>query len=171
MNSHLWEEFKVHKLSKNMRVERLIGENTSPERADKLREHTKWVLNMGNGSIEGPFKTVIDIPTNMMCVDAETPEEKVYDNFAEDYKDKERLLGCVSRTSTNDTLCERNFKLIDKKIPGDMRISYSRDECLEDDDKQMYGEHFLNRVNVSGLPPHRLPLKKEVVLILIKIAT
>ena len=50
----------------------MIGEDTSAERADKLRQHTKWLLKMGNGSIEGPFKTVIYIPTDMICADAGT---------------------------------------------------------------------------------------------------
>ena len=80
---------------------------------------------------------------------------------------REYLAERAIMSSTNDTIHERNFKFMEK-LPGNMEISYSRDSCVEDDDVTLYDAEFLNRVNVSGIPPHRLPLKKGACIILIK---
>ena len=55
-----------------------------------------------------------------------------------------------------------------ERIPGEMQISYSRDTCVDDDDKTMHEPEVLNRINSSGVPPHRLPLKIGAMIILIK---
>ena len=44
----------------------------------------------------------------------------------------------------------------------------SRDSCIESDDHCIYDPEHLNRINVSGIPPHRLALKKGACIILIK---
>ena len=54
------------------------------------------------------------------------------------------------------------------KLPGELIESFSVDSCIEDDDQAIYDESFLNRINTSGLPPHRLALKKSACIILIK---
>ena len=55
-----------------------------------------------------------------------------------------------------------------ERLPGDMHISYSRDKCIDDDHVSMHDKQTLNQVNVSGIPPHRLPLKVGALIILIK---
>ena len=42
------------------------------------------------------------------------------------------------------------------------------DECIDDDDKKIFHSPELNKVNASGVPPHRLPLKKDTCIILIR---
>ena len=59
------------------------------------------------------------------------------------------------------------FKFMER-IPGEMQISYSRDTCVDDDDKTMHEPEVLNRINSSGVPPHRLPLKIGAMIVLIK---
>ena len=49
-----------------------------------------------------------------------------------------------------------------------MTISCSIDECVEDDDKKRYDSDVLNKINASGIPPHRLALKKGACLIIIR---
>ena len=63
--------------------------------------------------------------------------------------------------TTNEIIQECNFRMIDR-IPnsGDLFISKSHDVCLDENDKTLYDAEILNKSNVSGLPPHRLPLKK-----------
>ena len=62
---------------------------------------------------------------------------------------------------------EKNFKFMEK-IPGEMKISYSRDTCVDDDDNVVHDPDILNRINGSGVPPHRLPLKVGAMIISIK---
>ena len=94
----------------------------------------------------------------MVCVDPDKLEEKVDADFQQNYTNFKYLTGRVI-DPTNDMIPKRNFKLIQNEIPGKMNISYNRDECVEDND-QMYKEDVLNKVKVSGIPPHQLPFKK-----------
>ena len=70
--------------------------------------------------------------------------------------------------TTNEIIQECNSQMIDR-IPnsGDLFISKSHDVCLDENDKTLYDAEILNKLNVSGLPPHCLPLKKNACIILI----
>ena len=46
----------------------------------------------------------------------------------------------------NDLINEKNFEYMEK-IPGEMKISYSRDTCDGDDDNVMHDSEILNRIN------------------------
>ena len=52
--------------------------------------------------------------------------------------------------------------------PGTPTIALSIDRCVEDDDEAIYDADFLNRINASGIPPHRLALNVGAVIILIR---
>ena len=54
--------------------------------------------------------------------------------------------------------------MVQDKMPGDMCISYSREECIEDDKTQIYNKDFLDKVNASSLPPHYLPPQEKILL-------
>ena len=165
INAEAWSQFTTHKLTKNMRVERLI--NSDQERTEHLRSHGEWLLKLGNGTLPTIFNDLIEVPQHMVCKGPEELEDKVYDDFERNMTNREYLAARSIMSSTNDTIHERNFKFMEK-LPGDMQISYSRDCCVEDNDTTLYDVEFLNRVNVSGLPPHRLPLKEGACIILIK---
>ena len=70
---------------------------------------------------------------------------------------------------TNDVIQQCNFDMI-RNLPNNhpFIISTSRDSCVEENDNTMYDSDFLNRVNVSGIAPHRLGLKVGACIILIK---
>ena len=55
-----------------------------------------------------------------------------------------------------------------ERIPGEMKISYSRDTCVEDDDNMMHEPEVLNRINGSDILPHQLPPKVGAMIIFIK---
>ena len=64
-------------------------------------------------------------------------------------------------STTNEIIQDLNFKMIER-IPdsGDLYISKSHDSCLDEKDVPLYDDEFLNKLNVSGLPPHQMPIKK-----------
>ena len=103
----------------------------------------------------------------MVCKKTSELEGKVYDNFSENMMNRDYLAQRAIMSSTNDTIHDRNYEFLNR-LPGEMEISYSRDSCVEDDDKTLFESEFLNKVNVSGLPPHRLALKVGACIILIK---
>ena len=125
------------------------------------------LLDLGNGKLPSILKDIIEVPTQMLCDSPEDIESRVYDDFETNMTNKEYLLQRSIMSSTNDTIHDRNYKFIDK-LPGQMQISYSRDSCVEENDYTLYEVEFLNRLNVSGLPPHRLPLKIGACIILIR---
>ena len=49
-----------------------------------------------------------------------------------------------------------------------MVISTSMDSCVEPDDMARYDTDFLNKINASGISPHRLALKVGACIILIR---
>ena len=103
----------------------------------------------------------------MVCQSPRELEEKVYENSNENMHDADYLFKRAIMSSTNDTIQERNYEFI-KRLPGEIEISLSRDSCVENDDQTLFEPEFLDRVNVSGIPPHRLALKKDACIILIK---
>ena len=166
INAEAWSQFTRHQLTRNMRVERIM--NINPHRCDILRKHAKWLLDLGNGTLPTTFlDDLIEIPNQMVCDGPEDLENKVYDNFETNMTNREYLAQRSIMSSTNDTIHEQNFKFMEK-LPGPMQISYSRDCCTEENDHTLYNVEFLNRVNVSGLPSHRLSLKVGACRILIQ---
>jgi hypothetical protein len=47
-------------------------------------------------------------------------------------------------------------------LPGQMVISNSIDSCVEEKDDVTYDAEVLNKINASGIPPHKLALKPVV---------
>ena len=148
-----------------MRVQKQIQKD--PTRADELRQHAEWLLSIGNGTAEMRTQNLIEIPQKMVCHTVEMLEDKVYDNFLQNYTNPKYLEDRAIMSCTNDTIQERNFEMV-KRLPGDLVVSKSRDTCMEPEHQVMYDSDVLNRTNTSGIPPHRLALKKGACIILIK---
>ena len=68
-----------------------------PERTDELKEYSKWLLQMGNGTLETKFKDLIEIPSQMVCESTTELESKVFDDFEanstnRDYLEKRAIM-------------------------------------------------------------------------------
>ena len=168
-SSDIWQHFRQISLTQNMRVKRLIQAN--PQRAAKLRQYANWLLQLGNGEVPSilPNNNIIEVPQSMVCDSRQALESSVYNEFRDNFNDEEYLLGRAVMSSTNEDTQECNIDMV-SKIPtiDPPMISLSRDECIEDEDKGKYDVEFLNRINESGLPPHRLVLKVGACIILIR---
>ncbi|XP_043700105.1 uncharacterized protein LOC122650788 [Telopea speciosissima] len=68
--------------------------------------------------------------------------------------------------SKNETVDKLNEKLIDQ-FPGDSVTYYSFDSTT-DDTQTNYPEEFLNSLVPNGLPPHKLVLKKNCLIMLLR---
>ena len=165
LNSSIWRQFEELSLHNNMRVQRMIDEY--PEREAELRQHEQWLLDIGTGEAQTAYDNIIEIPDRMVCTTQHELEENVYDNFKDNYNDTTYLRNRAIMSTTNNVIQQCNFDMINQ-IPGELVVSTSIDKCVEDNDTTLYDEAVLNKVNVSGIPPHRLALKVGACIILIK---
>ena len=62
INSNVWKHFTTLKLNRNMRVERLIQQNTSQERIDQLKDYSKWLLAIGDGKEPSAHQNTNSVP-------------------------------------------------------------------------------------------------------------
>ena len=75
---------------------------------------------------------------------------------------KRAILGCK-----NDLIQQRNNEMIEL-LPGDTFESISIDYCMNGDDNRNVDVNTLNSLEPSGLPPHRLLLKRNACVILMR---
>ena len=97
-NSYLWQYFRILTLTKNMRLQL---PNITNDKQKELFEFSNWILNIGNGTIEGiqdddnNDATWIKIPTKYIVNYDSNPIEKIadliYDNFLTNYSNIEYL--------------------------------------------------------------------------------
>jgi len=116
---------------------------------------------MGDGKLPSAVPNVpgiIEIPSQMVCKTPKEMEDKVFNNFLHNYNDPEYLKTRAIMSSTNDVIQQKNFEMVER-LPGEMIVSHSIDSCVEDSDVATFDAEILNKINASGIPPHRLALK------------
>ena len=166
--SSLWTQVTTLSLKENMRVKRIMGENPSIEREAKYTNHAKWLLSIGNGTLKPITSNIIEIPKQMVCEDSKELRNKVYDDFSNNYKNQEYLSNRAILSSINKTVQKANWNMVDKNIPGNLKICKSIDSCVEPEHEAIYDEDYLNLLDPSGMSPHLLPLKVNCVIMLIR---
>ena len=117
MSSDIWQHFKPLYLRQNMRVQRFLRLNPSPEKAQKLQEYSDWLLDLGDGKLPSAvphLPGVVEIPPQMVCGSKQELEDKVFDNFLLNYQDKEYLKTRAIMSSTNDVIQQLNFEMVEK---------------------------------------------------------
>ena len=169
-SSQLWPLCTTLKLTENMRVQRLIELNPTPENRDRLNAYSSWLLQMGNGTLASPLNpqdNIIQIPQHMVCNSVEEMINNVYDNFADNYNNIEYIRARAILTAKNSTVDHLNEEIV-RRLPGNTVISESIDTVVDEDTATNYPVELLNSIDISGMPPHILKLKKDCVIILMR---
>ena len=170
--SSLWKYFKVMKLTENMRIKR-SGNNPM------LIEFDKWLLQVGDGNIE-PIEEderYVKLPDHL-CTEIEDnydtmKDEAIYFVFGNiklrsekndwhDYVSTRAILA-----PRNDAVNELNYACLDQ-LPGEEVIISSIDTTTNADDSAQYPTEYINSLETSGVPPHKLRLKKGCVVMLLR---
>ncbi len=170
INSEAWEHFTSLRLRQNMRVQRILNQDPSPEKAVRLQQYSEWLLLLGEGKLPScvpGIPGIIEIPDEMVCTTQHQLEEKVFDNFLLNYLNPQYLHTRAIMSSTNDIIQQRNFEIVER-MPGEMIVSHSIDTCVEEENVATCDAKVLNKINASGIAPHRLALKPGACVILIK---
>ena len=172
--SYLWKFFTVMELKENMRV-RASGDPS-------LEAFDEWTLSIGNGDAKIVQESdLIEIPEGM-CIEIkpkspESPDseknamrllaEFAYPNIDTNYLKPGWMDGRAILAPTNKQVDSIN-NLITDSFLGQPIILTSSDELVNPDDLQRFNIEYLNTLDPSGLPTHRLFLKPGMPLMLIR---
>ncbi|XP_014670443.1 PREDICTED: uncharacterized protein LOC106811370 [Priapulus caudatus] len=154
--SPLWPHLTLHHLTKNMRA--LQSEQT----------FASWLLHLGNGQLHADtnIQNTIQIPPECNIVSQHT---NIVDQIFSDLTQPRNLATTVILTPTNDSSLRINDSVIER-LPGTPKLYTSADRaiCVDEKEAQQYPLEFLNSITPTGMPPHRLLLKQESIVMLLR---
>ena len=172
--SPLWQFFKVMHLTENMRTK--LSNSPDAEAFDA------FTLSIGDGSIEVIEDTDLIEMSSIMCIEIEQNTknnpyaekesmmklvEHVYPNLIGNFSKNGWLSGRAILAPTNKQVDQIN-NLITDSFPGTLVVLTSSDELIDPDDFGRFNTEYLNSLSPSGLPSHRLFLKKGMPLMLMR---
>ncbi|KAL7106090.1 hypothetical protein ACP275_07G089500 [Erythranthe tilingii] len=157
--SFLWNKMKKISLSKNMR-------------AHKDPYFSDFLLRAGNGDEPVDVEGHIKIPEEMI-IKYENEEDSIerlicaiFPSLSQNAESSAYMTTRAILAAKNEDVDKLNEKLI-YIFPGEARTFRSFDEAV-DDTNNSYEEEFLNSLTPNGLPPHKLVLKRNCPIILIR---
>uniref|UniRef100_A0A0D2ZUB6 ATP-dependent DNA helicase n=1 Tax=Brassica oleracea var. oleracea TaxID=109376 RepID=A0A0D2ZUB6_BRAOL len=170
--SYLWNFCQVYTLSKNMRVKQTEI------------EFSEWLLKVGNGTAlkeqdhsseySGVDQIIVDknliIPAKENGISAIA--EHVYKSFDTNYSNIDYLKERAILTPRNDTVDEIN-KVLLEKLPGHAKMYASADSIINNENTEQdysldYPVEYLNTINLPGFPQHKIYLKVNTPIMLIR---
>jgi hypothetical protein len=134
---------------------RLEAPNLSERQIMERSEYAHWLLEIGNGRI----KDVIVPESFLLRGSIDDLIEKIYPDLLN--VDNSGIL-----SATNISVDEINNKVL-SKLPGEGKVYLSCD-TVGNTDTAAFPVDFLNRLNISGLPPHQLHLKVGAIVMLLR---
>ena len=167
--SPLWTHFKVLRLTQNMRVHASGDYN--------LERFDSWTLTLGNGDVE-----LADIPEDMVSTritmnskansysEGQAMEDfigQIFPNISINIHDKKWLDGRAILCTTNKEVAMVN-EMVSTMLPGNQETYVSADELQNNDDLLRFNVEYLNSLTPNGFPPHSLPLKPGMPLMLLR---
>ncbi|XP_016494500.1 uncharacterized protein LOC107813714 [Nicotiana tabacum] len=159
VKSYLWPKIQKIQLTRNMKA------RTDPA-------FSVFLLHIGNGEehtikddmILLPEQLVIKPNGNISGEDRLITE--IFPSLNENGSCAKYMTKKAILASRNEYVDQLNEMLIDK-FPGESKIFHSFDSA-EDDTNNYYQEEYLNTLTPNGLPPHRLILKKNAPIMLLR---
>jgi hypothetical protein len=178
-NSELWKHVALLSLNINMR---LLNPMLPDNQKKELHDFSQWVLAIGNGTLpmtakEGEnYPAWITIPDDLLVMTSGDKiaaiVHEVYSDFLTCYRDIEYLASRAIVCPTNTTVDEINDYIIGL-VPGDSRVYLSCDTISKSSEQipdfdLLYPPEFLNSINATNFPTHKLVLKEGVVVMLLR---
>ena len=166
--SHLWQHFKVLRLTENMRV-RASGDPV-------LEAFDQWTLDIGNGSAEN-----VSIPDEMLTeILSNTKEEpwkeaesmkkfcqQVFPDIQANYDKPGWFEGRAILAPTNKEVDSIN-DMMQEGLPGTGVKLMSADTLENPTDAFRFNTEYLNTLKPNGFPQHILDLKPGMPLMLLR---
>jgi hypothetical protein len=178
VNSSLWPHVTILHLKRNMRL--LVPTLTNESRMELVR-FSRWMLDVGEGNIESRTKegesepSWIEIPDEFL-LNATSDKVScitniVYPELTSKYMDLEYLKERAILTPTNDVADMINNEIA-SLIPEQEKQYLRCDTVVKapnthDSYDLLYPVEFLNSLNGNNFPPHKLCLKRGVLVMLL----
>jgi hypothetical protein len=160
--SSLWEQLKVLRLRRNMRVDDDV----------EAQEYARWLLEVG----EGKSGDSVDIPATMRTGTIDSLIDAIYTDVTTDHAPPppEYFLNRTILSARNTDVDEVNEHVLDR-MPGESTVFLSADSIEreagaddENDPIECYPPEYLRTLRASGLPPGELHVKSGCPLILLR---
>ena len=162
--SPLWQIFETFPLRENMRA-RLAGGDSRD-----IQSHADWLLQIGDGSLPMDDSENINIPPDYV-IDSDVPTiiNWVFANLESNYTDLE-WMGSRAILAPKNSAVDHLNEEITRRFPGETITLFSADQVREEDVEGRLNIpiEYLNALNASGLPPHKLTVKIGMPLILLR---
>ncbi|KAK9055983.1 hypothetical protein SSX86_027070 [Deinandra increscens subsp. villosa] len=177
--SKLWSEFRVFRLTENMRLHR---NGMSAKEREEVQSFSGWMLSVGDGTLgqnvdaEGTDTKDIVIPPQYVIPYSDDALLQLI-SFIYD----EDTLNCPTTTNLHDKaiVCPKNEtadhinQMILRMTPGALRTDLSTDSVSPrthdgNDTELLYPIEYLNGLVFPSLPPHQLDLKINTPVMLIR---
>ena len=148
------------RLLENMRVRQ--------DGTEQLRLFAEWLLQLGNGAINPINGDYIELPAHM-CLPAQidTLIQWVFPQLQLNYHHSDWISERAILAPTNTAVDDINSR-VSNILPGEATLCTSADSTLNNDDAVQVPVEYLNSITTAGLPPHRLLLKPQMPLILLR---
>ncbi|KAG2761366.1 hypothetical protein Pcac1_g26729 [Phytophthora cactorum] len=188
-SSTLWSKFQQLHLRENMRVMSAQNESTATE----LAEFSEFLLQVGEGRHESNPVLGLDclkIPKNMLI---ENPVEEL----SGDREDEDIRPGAIPRgltrmvdemyadintpeiandeyfanrtiLTTTNAVVQRINEAVAQRLEGVSQEYLSTDSVEKDEEVNFFEQEGLHTVNINGIPPHKLTLKKGASIIMMR---
>lgn len=158
-NAKHWHLFKQLKLIINMRA------------LQDTNNYAEWLLRLGKGNLDKVADQpddIIEIPASMML---KNNSSLITEVFGKDLAiiDRNIITSSAILCTTNEDCLQINNEII-ASLPEEAIDYYSIDSIETDDVKEAtnYPVEFLNSIQISGLPPHKLTIKIGTVVMMIR---
>ncbi|KAK2436045.1 ATP-dependent DNA helicase PIF1 [Trifolium repens] len=173
-SSNLWKHCKVLKLTKNMTLRGDANDKSQTE----LKEFADWILHIGDGLIDGDEygEDEIQIPEELCVLHNDNPLHSlvdfVYPNIESNIANNNFFEDEAILAPTLEVVQQVNDFVL-SSIPGESKDYLSCDTpCKSDEEHSAQSEwftsEFLNDIQCSGIPNHRLTLKVVVPVMLLR---
>ncbi|KAK9049501.1 hypothetical protein SSX86_031532 [Deinandra increscens subsp. villosa] len=176
--SKLWPDFKVFRLTENMRLYKPHMSNLERE---SVEDFSNWLLSVGDGKIGSISRISEDIrdiciPENYVIPYSDNALRQLID-FIYDHD----TLQCPNADNLHDKaiVCPKNNtadeinQLVLEMAHGTVQSYFSTDslktrtdDCGDND--MLYPIEYLNSLSFPGMPPHHLELKKNTPIMLLR---
>ncbi|KAK1434099.1 hypothetical protein QVD17_11017 [Tagetes erecta] len=177
--SYVWKFFKTYQLWENMRLRENEIDTTYKVEVENF---SKWLIDIGDGvlgtpDVEDPLNTkYINIPTQFLIPYNSGALKELITFIYDDSTLKNPLQSNISQKAIvcpkNETADIINNMILDMTPTNTVTyLSVDTITPFSSNDEQtdvLYPQEYLNNLNFDGLPPHKLQLKVNAPIILIR---